>query len=76
MGSMQRIGDLELSQDLEFQRRSWRVQRIGQGVMLLVLLAAFTVVPAEVGWAAPPARRMVRKPRRKSSRTMQHVQGE
>ena len=76
MGSMQRIGDLELSQDLEFQRRSWRVQRIGQGVMLLVLLAAFTVIPAEVGCAAPPARRMVRKRRRKSSRTMRHAQGE
>ena len=75
MGSMQRIGDLELSQDLEFQRRSWRVQRIGQGVMLLVLLTAFTVIPAEVGWAAPPVRRMVRKRRRKSSRTMRHVQG-
>ena len=40
MGGMQRIGDLELSQDLDFQRRSWRVQRIGQGLMLLVVLAA------------------------------------
>lgn len=37
---MQRIGDLELPQDLDFQRRSWIAQRIGWAIMVLVLLAA------------------------------------
>jgi len=36
---MQRIGDLELPQDLDFQRRSWIAQRIGWAIMALVLLA-------------------------------------
>ncbi len=36
----QRVGDLEVAQDLTFQRRSWTVQRIGWVAMALVLLAA------------------------------------
>jgi hypothetical protein len=40
MSSIQRVGDLEIGQDLEFQRRAWVVQRIGWGVMALLVLAA------------------------------------
>lgn len=34
------IGDLQLGQDLDFQRRSWRVQRVAWGIMLLIILGA------------------------------------
>jgi hypothetical protein len=40
MSDIQRVGDLELSQDLEFQHKEWRVQRIGWIIMFLVLLLA------------------------------------
>lgn len=40
MSDIQRIGDLELNQDLDFQRRSWKVQRIGWALMALVVVAA------------------------------------
>lgn len=40
MTEPQRVGDLEVHQDLEFQRRAWVVQRVGWAVMLLVVLAA------------------------------------
>jgi hypothetical protein len=40
MGEMSRIGDLELDQDLEFERRSWTIERIGWVVMAIVGLAA------------------------------------
>lgn len=40
MANTQRVGDLELDQDIDFQRRSWAVQRVGWGVMALVALAA------------------------------------
>jgi hypothetical protein len=39
MAEVQRAGDLELNQDLRFQRRMWAVQRIGWAVMALVVLA-------------------------------------
>ena len=39
MSSMQRVGDLEIEQDHDFQRRSWRLQRAGWIVLSLVLLA-------------------------------------
>ena len=39
MSGMQRVGDLEIEQDHEFQRRSWRLQRAGWMVLTLVLLA-------------------------------------
>ena len=39
-GGLSRVGDLELGQDLPFQRRTWLVQRVGWGVVLLLLLAA------------------------------------
>jgi hypothetical protein len=37
---LKRAGDLEISQDLEFQERSWRVQRIGWVIMAILLVAA------------------------------------
>lgn len=38
----ERVGELDVGQDLEFQRREWRVQRIAWVVMALVLLAGLT----------------------------------
>ncbi len=38
--SVHRVGDMDLGQDLTFQRRSWRVQRVGWALWLLVLIAA------------------------------------
>ncbi len=35
-----RVGDLEIGQDLDFQRRSWRVQRGAWLAMLLIVIAA------------------------------------
>ncbi len=35
-----RIGDLEINQDLDVQRKTWTVQRIGWGAMALIILAA------------------------------------
>lgn len=40
MSKVQRVGDLEVNQDLEFQRHIWTVQRVGWVVMTLVVLAA------------------------------------
>ena len=40
MASIQRVGSLEIAQDLDFQRREWRAQRIGWVVMALLILAA------------------------------------
>jgi hypothetical protein len=40
MATMQRVGDLEVSQDLDFQRRSWTFQRVGWVVVALLVLAA------------------------------------
>lgn len=37
---MGRINDLEVDQDLAFERKSWAVQRIGWALMTLVILAA------------------------------------
>jgi hypothetical protein len=36
----QRVGDLEIYQDLTFQEREWRVQRVGWAIMLLIILLA------------------------------------
>lgn len=36
----QRVGDLEIHQDLEFQRRIWAVQRIGWVLMAAVIILA------------------------------------
>lgn len=40
MAQIQRVGSLEIAQDLDFQRKEWRVQRIGWVVMALIALAA------------------------------------
>jgi len=37
---MQKIGDLEINQDLNFERRSWKVERVAWAIAALVLLAA------------------------------------
>lgn len=39
---MQRIGDLELDQDLKFQQREWRIERIGWFAMLLIIVGALS----------------------------------
>jgi hypothetical protein len=40
MGSeVRRVGDLEISQDVQMQRRIWTLQRVGWGGIALVLLA-------------------------------------
>lgn len=36
----QRVGDLEIEQDLSYQRRTWLAERIGWSAFVLVLLAA------------------------------------
>jgi len=38
--SQQRVGSLEIVQDMTFQRRAWVVQRIAWVVMLLIVVAA------------------------------------
>jgi hypothetical protein len=40
MPKPQRVGDLEITQDLPHERLEWRLERIGWSVMALVLLAA------------------------------------
>ncbi|HEX3159523.1 MAG TPA: hypothetical protein VHQ45_13460 [Gemmatimonadaceae bacterium] len=40
MGDGRHVGELQIDQDLDFQRREWRVQRLGWWVMGLVLVLA------------------------------------
>ncbi|HJR41609.1 MAG TPA: hypothetical protein VJ812_05925 [Gemmatimonadaceae bacterium] len=40
MSDIRRVDDLDIDQDLEFQRREWKVQRIAWALMLLAILAA------------------------------------
>jgi hypothetical protein len=40
METVQRIGDLEIEQDIVFQRREWSAQRAGWALMALTILAA------------------------------------
>jgi len=35
-----RVGELEIEEDLDFQRRMWRVQQIGWALLVLVVVAA------------------------------------
>lgn len=39
---VQRHGDIDIGQDLKFQRRAWVTQRIGWGVMSVITLIALT----------------------------------
>ena len=41
MGNMQRVGDLEVTQDLDFEHRAWSVQRISWIIFSLIMGAAF-----------------------------------
>ena len=41
MGNTPRVGDLEVMQDLDFEHRSWSVQRIAWIILSLILAAAF-----------------------------------
>ncbi|HET6566697.1 MAG TPA: hypothetical protein VFG50_01960 [Rhodothermales bacterium] len=40
MPEIKRIGDLDISQDLDHQHRMWRVEHVGWGVMVLLVVAA------------------------------------
>jgi len=40
MGELHAVGDLEISQDIVFQRRAWKVQRVGWVILVLFVLAA------------------------------------
>jgi hypothetical protein len=37
---MKRVGDLQIEQDLQFERRSWVAERVGWGLMMLLVAAA------------------------------------
>jgi len=37
-----RIGDLEINQDLSVQERMWTIQRVGWGIMLMVIVLGLT----------------------------------
>lgn len=39
MSQKKKVGDLEIDQDLDFQKKEWRVERIGWVIMGLILLA-------------------------------------
>ena len=58
MSPVKRVGDLEIPQDLEFQRDAWRVQRIGWAAMTLIILGAlfglFGIGPLSDAEAASP----------------------
>jgi hypothetical protein len=40
MSEPKRIGSIEIDQDIDFQKRSWSVQRVGWAMMLLIVAAA------------------------------------
>jgi hypothetical protein len=40
MPKIKKVGDLQINEDMEFQRRSWIIQRIGWAVSALVILLA------------------------------------
>ena len=40
MAGVSRVGDLEIAQDMDYQRRAWMVQRVSWGIIALVTLAA------------------------------------
>ncbi len=41
MANARRVGDLQVMQDLDFEHRSWNVERIGWVILSLILGAAF-----------------------------------
>ena len=63
MPQPKRVGSLEIGQDLDFQRKEWRAQRIGWVVMAVVALAAVlgltgngVLAQATAGGAGDPLR--------------------
>jgi hypothetical protein len=40
LAKISKVGTIEISQDLDFQRSSWKAQRFGWAIMLLVVVAA------------------------------------
>ncbi len=42
MSDLKRVGEIEVSQDLDFQRAEWKVQRVGWAVLVLIALASLT----------------------------------
>jgi hypothetical protein len=53
---VRRIGDLEIDEDFAFQKRSWRVQRIGQFLVALFVLAGLAGLLGGGGFARTTAR--------------------
>jgi hypothetical protein len=51
MGDFQRIGDLELEEDVGYLRKFWRVQRVGHALWFLTLIFALCGVFGH-GWLA------------------------
>jgi hypothetical protein len=41
MSELKRVGDLEITQDLDFQQKEWKVERIGWVIIALFILAGF-----------------------------------
>lgn len=41
MGDAQQAGDLQVPEDLDFEQRSWRVERVGWVILSLIMTAAF-----------------------------------
>ena len=39
MSELKRISGIDIDQDMEYQRREWRIHRIGWGVFALIILA-------------------------------------
>jgi hypothetical protein len=49
MSEMKRVGDLEVAEDMDAQRRNWRFQRIGSALMALVAVAGLLGLFGGVG---------------------------
>jgi hypothetical protein len=70
LSKAQRVGDIEIEQDLDLERREWTVERIGWVVMILLVIAAlaglfgsgpFSVGRARVSGLEVEYRRVERK---------------
>jgi hypothetical protein len=40
MSGLRKVGDIEVAQDLTFQRREWKIQRVARYIMLLLAMVA------------------------------------
>jgi hypothetical protein len=50
MSKTNKVGDLEINQDMAFQERFWQVQRVGRVIMILLVIGAILGV---LGWPGP-----------------------